>query len=72
MGWSAGKIIPASCAHLDFRELEAALIKAYGNVTLTAKALGSRPGICESWFGVRDWPTRCLSKPSRSRTGPSK
>jgi hypothetical protein len=44
MAWSAGKIIPASCAHLDFRELEAALIKAYGNVTATAKALGVPSG----------------------------
>jgi hypothetical protein len=40
MGWSTHKIIPKSCAHLDFRELEAELIKNDGNVTATAKALG--------------------------------
>jgi hypothetical protein len=40
MAWSPNKIIPASCAHLDHREIEAELIKTSGNVTLTAKALG--------------------------------
>jgi hypothetical protein len=44
MEWSAGKMIPASCIDLDFRELEAALIKAHGNVSATAKALGVPSG----------------------------
>ena len=40
MAWSANKIIPKSCADLDFREIERELIKTHGNVTLTAKTLG--------------------------------
>ena len=43
MAWANPKVIPASCAHLEFRELEAALIWAEGNVTATAKALGVPP-----------------------------
>ena len=43
MAWANPKVIPASCAHLEFRELEAALIRAEGNVTATAKALGVPP-----------------------------
>ena len=39
MAWPPNKIIPKSCAHLDFREIEAALIKTHGNVTLAAKTL---------------------------------
>ena len=40
MGWSTHKIIPPSCADLDFREIEAELIRNDGNVTATANALG--------------------------------
>ena len=40
MAWSANKIIPKSCADLDFREIEAELIRTSGNVTATATALG--------------------------------
>jgi hypothetical protein len=44
MAWPPNKIIPKSCAHLEFREIEAELIKTSGNVTLTAKALGVPSG----------------------------
>jgi hypothetical protein len=40
MAWANPKVIPASCADLEFHELEAELIKNHGNVTLTAKTLG--------------------------------
>jgi hypothetical protein len=40
MAWANPKVIPASCAHLEFRELEAELIKNHGNVTAAAKTLG--------------------------------
>lgn len=43
MAWANPKVIPASCAHLNFHELEAELIKNHGNVTATAKALGVPP-----------------------------
>jgi hypothetical protein len=43
MGWSTHKIIPKSCADLDFHEIEAELIKNDGNVTATATALGVPP-----------------------------
>jgi hypothetical protein len=43
MGWSTHKIIPKSCADLDFHEIEAALIKNDGNVTATAKELDVPP-----------------------------
>ena len=40
MAWTNHKVIPASCADLDFREIAAELIKTRGNVTAAAKALG--------------------------------
>lgn len=40
MAWPPNKIIPKSCADLDFRAIEAELIKTSGNVTLTARTLG--------------------------------
>ena len=40
MAWANPKVIPASCAHLEFRELEAELIRNHGNVTAAAKKLG--------------------------------
>ena len=40
MSWAHSKLVPASCAGLDFSEIEAELIKTRGNVTATAKALG--------------------------------
>ena len=43
MSWANPKVIPVSCAHLEFRELEAELIKNHGNVTATAKALNVPP-----------------------------
>jgi hypothetical protein len=44
MAWSTNKIIPKSCAHLDFREIEAELIRTSGNVTATAKTLSVPSG----------------------------
>jgi hypothetical protein len=43
MGWSTHKVIPKSCADLDFHAIEAELIRNDGNVTATAKALGGVP-----------------------------
>jgi hypothetical protein len=43
MGWATRKIVPLSCAHLDFAAVEAGLVKTRGNVTATAKALGVPP-----------------------------
>jgi hypothetical protein len=39
MAWANPKIIPASCVHLDFRAIEAELIKTCGNVSEAAKTL---------------------------------
>jgi hypothetical protein len=40
MAWANPKVIPASCAGLDFNEIKAELIKTNGNVSAAAKALG--------------------------------
>ena len=40
MAWANPKVIPASCAHLEFCELKAELIRNHGNVTAAAKTLG--------------------------------
>jgi hypothetical protein len=39
MGWSTHKVIPKSCADLDFHAIEAELIRNDGNVTAAARAL---------------------------------
>jgi hypothetical protein len=39
MGWANQKIIPKSCADLDFHAIEAELIKTSGNITAAATAL---------------------------------
>jgi hypothetical protein len=36
-------LVPASCAHLDRADIEAALVETYGNVTAAAKKLHVPP-----------------------------
>jgi hypothetical protein len=43
MSWANRKFVPASCAGLNPAQVEAELVKQYGNVTATARKLGVPP-----------------------------
>ena len=43
MSWAHRKLVPASGAGLDFREIEAERVKTRGNVTAAARRFGVPP-----------------------------